>query len=165
MSMSKTELSLGDALRIGSVAVPAPHSSQIDRCGVGMVYAAHTVRSADCNTIQLIYPGVVDKSWPCPWCAEDGEAHELIGASVIRHPFMQHYLVGQIRIEELAEWLDFIGNDPHWRQLQDRIGTMPKFSTNPAKAVCDGHHGQTGPVPETMEVFHRRGPGAAAVAA
>lgn len=118
----QTTLSLGDALRLGSAVVPTPHSSHIERCGVGMVYAALGVRSADCNTINLLYPAKVDKIWPCPWCDEG----ELAGASVVRHPFMIHYLTGEIALEALAQWLDFLfaGAEPSWAEIQTRMQAM-----------------------------------------
>ena len=112
-------ISLGDALRLGSAVVPTPHSSHIERCGVGMVYAALNVRSVDCNTINLLYPAKVDKVWPCAWCDEC----ELVGSSVIRHPFMLHYLTGEITLEDLAQWLDFLFADeePSWAEIQKQI--------------------------------------------
>jgi hypothetical protein len=127
--MSKSELSLGDALRLGSAVVPAPYGMEIERCGIGMVYRAHGVSgvlSTDCSTINLIYHGVVDKAWPCPWCDEDAEIQGggVADAAVIQHPFGKHYLTGEISIEQLAEWLDFIGTDPGWRQLQNRVRAM-----------------------------------------
>jgi len=124
--MPKPELSLGDALRLGSAVVPAPHGMEIKRCGIGMVYQAHGVSSADCGTINLIYHGIVDKAWPCPWCEEEAEVQRcgVACAAVIQHPFREHYLTGQISIEQLAGWLDFIGTDPGWKQLQDRVRTM-----------------------------------------
>lgn len=115
----KATISLGDALRLGSAVVPTPHSSHIERCGVGMVYAAHGVRAIDCGTINLLYPTQIDKIWPCAWCDES----ELVDASVVRHPFMLHYLTGEISLEDLAKWLDFLmgGPEPHWNEIQEHI--------------------------------------------
>src|SRR5277367_3451758 len=112
-------ISLGDALRLGSAVVPAPHSSSMERCGVGMIYAAHGVQAADCGTINLLYATKIDKLWPCAWC----DAGDLVGASVVRHPFMLHYLTGEISLEELAEWLDFLcaSPEPSWKEVQQRI--------------------------------------------
>jgi hypothetical protein len=126
---SKANLPLGDALRLGSAVVAPPHSMEIERCGIGMVYQAHGirgVRSTDCGTINLIYHGIIDKAWPCPWCEERAEIQGwgLAGVAVIQHPFGKHYLTGQISLEQLAEWLDFIGTDPDWKQLQDRVRAM-----------------------------------------
>jgi hypothetical protein len=88
-----------------------------------MVYAVLGVRSVDCNTINLLYPAKVDKIWPCPWCDEG----ELVGASVVRHPFILHYLTGEIALEDLAQWLDFLfaGAEPSWAETQTRIQAMP----------------------------------------
>jgi hypothetical protein len=159
--MPKAELSFGDALRLGSAAVPAPHGMEIERCGIGMVYKAHGVRSPDCGTINLIYSGVVDKVWPCPWCAdkEEVQCHGLVGASVVRHPFSEHYLAGHISIEDLACWLDYISTDPNSKQLQGRIRTMPKFAagTQVTRYIDPS-------APERMTTFDGREPGPVAVA-
>ncbi len=112
------EITLGDALRLGSAIVPAPHSSDIRRCGIGMVYAAHGVLSLECATINLLYPGIIDMGWECPWCEISCKSGALSGAAVIQHPFMLHYLTGEITLETIAEWLDFISTRPAWREMQ-----------------------------------------------
>lgn len=112
------EITLGDALRLGSAIVPVPHSSEIRRCGVGMVYAAHGVLSLECATISLLYPGIIDMGWECPWCEVSCKSGALFGAAVIQHPFMFHYLTGEITLEAIAEWLDFISTRPDWPEMQ-----------------------------------------------
>jgi hypothetical protein len=114
------EITLGDALRLGSAIVPKPHSSEIKRCGIGMVYEAHGVDSTRCSTINLLYPGIIDTVQECPWCGES----PLVGAPVIQHPFMLHYLTGEITIEAIAEWLDIISCRLSWKQMRERIRAM-----------------------------------------
>jgi hypothetical protein len=132
------ELSLGDALRIGKALVSSPHSSHIENCGIGMVYAAHAVASKECGTVVLIYPAL-GKIWICPWC--EGADCVLQGSVVLQHPFMLHYLTGQISLEDLAQWLDFIATDPHWNELQARYKTMPRFPLVEPKEAQRTHEG------------------------
>lgn len=157
--MAKADLSFGDALLLGSAFVPTPHNMSIERCGIGMIYRALGVNSTSYSTINLIYPGIVDKAWPCPWCADKEEVQScgLVGACVVRHPFSEHYLTRQISIEDLADWLDYISTDPNWIALQQRIRTMPKFSSGTQMTGITSRRGNKKP-----KAFERYGIGAAA---
>ncbi len=112
-TLEMLNLQLSDAVDLGRVMVEE-WGPCIDRCANGMAILANGLKPVGCDTIVRIYPWLA-RIEACPWCEERHRrepgfiSHELQYGmrdfQILRHPFVEHVLTGEICLDELVEWI------------------------------------------------------------
>jgi hypothetical protein len=138
------KLQLSQAISMGSMIVPRPWSSDINRCAIGMALIANGILPHRVEVFRQLYPWV-DKIFTCPWCENPNPRgasflmpipeYCLLGTFLVAHPFDVHVLAGQITLDELCRWIASIEPDPRFCGIaEDMIqeGARPVLASSAA---------------------------------
>jgi hypothetical protein len=131
------QLQLSDAIQLGSILVEE-WGPCIDRCANGMAVLANGLKPVGCETIFLLYPWLAQIQ-PCPWCEErrrrepafvnHAVLYGIHGFEIVRHPFVEHVLTKEIRLEDLTKWVRSI------EPAREHYGIQPSKPPRQTEAV------------------------------